>query len=216
MRWAAAGRAPVAHHGLQRSGTNYLLQCLLSLRVPVVNMAEPSGRLPWHKHFRWQHDKRSIPSFIRRQYGNELIVDDVAGLNVAAGYPPETRHLVIRKDETDWLVSILNWSLYCGWVESKEAGLCVMPALLADHRAYHQFWQRLADREPERVRILDLARVAGCPEDLCEALAALDIAFHDHGFTAIFEEVPKSPKGRARPVTAHDVAMALSSAAERP
>lgn len=197
MRGAATGRAPVAHHGLQRSGTNYLLQCLVSLRVPVVNMAEPSGCLPWHKHFRWQHDKQTIPSFIRRQYGNELIVDDVAGLNAAAGYPPETRHLVIRKDETDWLVSILNWSLYCGWVENKEAGLCAIPALLADHRAYHQFWQRLADREPERVRILDLA-------------------FHDHGFTGIFEEVPKSPPGRARPVVAHDVAMALSSAAEKP
>lgn len=204
-RCMAQGRALVAHHGIQRSGTNYLLQCLLSLRVPVLNAAEPAGSVPCHKHFRWQRDKRTIPGFIRHQYHNDVSVDSVARLNVAAGYPPDTRHLVIRKDEAAWLVSILNWGLRCGWFASKKAGLAELPALAADYRAYCGFWQRLAEQEPERVQIVDLAELIEEPRRLLVALRALGLGFDDRGFTGVFDEVPKSPKARPRPVTAEDI-----------
>jgi hypothetical protein len=204
-RCAAAGRTLVAHHGVQRSGTNYLLQCLLSLRVPVLNASEPAGSVPCHKHFRWQRDKRTIPGFIRRQYHNDLSVDSVVGLDAAAGYPPDTRHLVIRKDEAAWLVSILNWGLRCGWFASKKAGLAEVPALMADYRAYYDFWQSLAEQEPERVQIVDLAELIEEPRRLFVALRALDLVFDDRGFTGVFDEVPKSPKSRPRPVTAEDI-----------
>lgn len=215
-RCAAAGHVLVAHHGIQRSGTNYLLQCLLCLRVPVVNTVEPAGTMPCHKHFRWQRDKQTIPGFIRHQYGNELAVDCVAGLNAAAGYPPGTRHLVIRKEEAIWLASILNWGLRCGWFASKEAGFAEVPVLLADYRAYNRFWQGLAAREPGRVQILDLAGLAEEPRRLCAALKALDLVFDDRGFTGVFEEVPKSPKGRPRPVTAQDIEAVYRALEESP
>ncbi|WP_445679260.1 hypothetical protein [Radicibacter daui] len=204
----------VAHHGIQRSGTNYLLQCLLSLRVPVINAAEPAGTVPRHKHFRWQREKETIPGFIRHQYNNELGVDCVAGLNAAAGYPAGTRHLVIRKQEAAWLASILNWGLRCGWFANKKAGLAEAPALLADYRAYNHFWQLLADREPEQVQIVDLEELVEEPRRLLSVLRNVGVAFDERGFTGVFDEVPKSPRGRLRPVTAEDIEAVYRDAKE--
>ena len=100
----------VAHHGLQRSGTNYLNKCLTKLKIYSLNSFDEFRSSPRHKHFRWYPDKASIPSFLVDQYGNSCNADDLPQLNRVCRYPRFAKHLVVYKNKKEWLVSVLNFN----------------------------------------------------------------------------------------------------------
>ena len=47
----------IAHHGIERSGTNFLRACLLESGVKLINKFDPKEGTPGHKHFRWYKNK---------------------------------------------------------------------------------------------------------------------------------------------------------------
>lgn len=205
-RAVARGQTVVAHHGIQRSGSNYLLMCLRSLRVPVINSIDPDRSKPSHKHFRWQADKSTILEQIRDEYGNDLVASSLSEIEAFARYPARCRHIVIRKDEAGWLKSIMNWGLSCQWFADKSEAMQAAPELLADFRAYYGVWQSLADENPDTVRVLRFEDVIAQPRLLAETLEALDVPFDAQNFSGRFDEVPRSPKTRQQIVSAADIA----------
>lgn len=151
------GGPSLAHHGIQRSGTNYLLKSLRVLGCLPLNMFDPARDQPQHKHFRWQSDKSSIT--LERRFVNTVMVDGLAALDRVAGYPAETRHLVMQKRLDDWCISIVNWGLFCGWWPDVNAALADRDRIFEEYHYYHVFWHCVADQAPDRVAILDLDRV---------------------------------------------------------
>jgi hypothetical protein len=88
----------VAHHGLQRAGTNFLLLSLKKIGLRVINEYDPERNDPTHKHFRWYEEKKKIPPQISHQYSNNLTVQNISDLNQICRYPKDTRHIVIQKN----------------------------------------------------------------------------------------------------------------------
>ena len=88
----------VAHHGIQRSGTNDLNSCLQSLGIYPLNAFDPARNNPRHKHFRWQEDKSTILPMDER-YQNNVTVPNIDRLNRRAGYPEGCRQIVINVDD---------------------------------------------------------------------------------------------------------------------
>ena len=214
MAWAAlSGRRVVAHHGIQRSATNYLLQCLKSLEVPVANAIDPARDQPRHKHFRWSRKKGAIPPFIRHQFGNTIYVESVEELNAAASYPHWVRHVVVRKDRRKWLKSILNWGLKCDWFADKEEALGSAAALLADYDAYYGFWEEIERRAPDQVALLPFEKLVANPMVLKDVLDGLGVPYNETGYTGVFDEVPMSPKERPTVVLQEDVDRLLDAGA---
>ncbi|AHM03748.1 hypothetical protein roselon_01360 [Roseibacterium elongatum DSM 19469] len=82
------------HHGLQRSGTNYLLLSLLRLGTPVLNYRDPARNDPRHKHCRWQSDKSTLIAPIARQYGNDFAPETIDALDAICRVPKGTAHVV--------------------------------------------------------------------------------------------------------------------------
>lgn len=218
IRWRGrvSGRTPLAHHGLQRSGTNHLNVCLARLGARPLNAFDPARDHPSHKHFRWQADKSTIAPAYRHQYGNDARADDVETLDRRAGFPPGCRHLVIVKPLEPWLASMCNWGLGCGWFDSKDQALAALPDLAADHAAFHAFWERLAASRPERVAILDSAELQTGLECLTKALTQLGVGFDvPAGFDGRVREVPMSPSRRAQLVSVDEVRNARASRERR-
>ena len=56
----------IAHHGIERSGTNYLRAILIILKINLINQFDPAENHPTHKHFRWYTDKSLIPNLCLR------------------------------------------------------------------------------------------------------------------------------------------------------
>ena len=206
LRGRLAGRTPLVHHGLQRSGTNHLNLCLARLGARPLNSFDPARDHPSHKHFRWQQDKSTIATVYRRQYGNDEVADEVETLDRLAGFPPGCRHLVIVKALEPWLASMCNWGLGCGWFDSKDQALAALPELAADHAGFHAFWERLAASRPDRVAIIDSADLQTGLECLTKALTQLGVGFHvPAGFDGRVREVPMSPRRRAQLVSVDEV-----------
>ena len=63
----------LAHHGIERSGTNYLRSCLIFLKIDLINEFDGSANNPQHKHFRWYQDKSLIPSFRSHLLNNIML-----------------------------------------------------------------------------------------------------------------------------------------------
>ncbi|MDF0599521.1 hypothetical protein P1J78_02145 [Psychromarinibacter sp. C21-152] len=208
------GSAPLALHGIQRSGTNYADACLRRMRVRPVNQVVPLPRDdPRHKHFRWYADKSAIPAFLRRQFDNDLVVTDVEHLNRAARYRPDCAHVVMQKDRTAWLASACNWGLRMGWFPPEpEAALAELGPLVRDYEAYYAFWSDLAARFPDRVAVLELDALASDLGVLTEALDRLGVRYRrPPGFDGRIEEVPQSPADRARRITPEQVRARLEA-----
>ena len=99
----------IAHHGLQRNGTNFLLHALRHLDVDVINEFDKKRNKPQHKHFRWYSSKENIPEQIYAEYFNSLIAENVHEVNALCNFPRDTKHIVIYKEENSSIVSVLNW-----------------------------------------------------------------------------------------------------------
>lgn len=185
----------LAHHGLQRSGTNYLNQYLLRLKVYPLNSFDEKRSSPRHKHCRWYSDKRQIPSFLAAQYGNDFIVKNLTELNRICGYPSSAAHLVVYKEKRDWLVSILNWSWKCGWFAERRYALDAVRELSSDYDSYIAFWHHLSASYPRTVRLFTLNEVLANPSAMLSILDSIGIKV-ECNFDGNFSELPQSPKDR--------------------
>lgn len=131
-------RCVFSHHGIQRSGTNYVNEVLKIAGVGIINSNDPQRNNPCHKHFRWQHDKSSI--VLDGNYQNQLIANDISDVNSFCGYNQYMRHLVIYRDPESWLPSIYSWGCESGWVREGESVNDFMVRALEEWVAYYSFW----------------------------------------------------------------------------
>lgn len=203
---ARLGRRPmVMHHGLQRSGTNFLLLALVTYGVPVINYRDPARNNPRHKHFRWQPDKQTIPGFIADQYGNTLNATGPEQLRAICGLSDHAVSVVIRKRREEWLKSICNWGLRCGWFDDVSDALANLPTLVEDWHAFHGFWDALSESEPGRVAVLGYDEIVSDPNVLVEGLRRVGVVVRNPDAPIGFAEVPQSPQDRRQLVTLEDI-----------
>lgn len=194
----------LAHSGIQRSGTNFLLVCLKRYKIRVINRHDPERNEPGHKHFRWYQNKSLIPSEISHQHGNCIRVDNIDDLNKACNYPLDTKHIVIFKERSSSLVSILNWGLRTNWFGSKDEAISAAERFLIDIDEYYKFWIDLSEAHPEFVVLISY-------ESVVKDSAVLNDSLHRLGFEVIqadlsVSEVPQSPKNRKAIITYDDIA----------
>ncbi|MDY6921020.1 MAG: hypothetical protein SV765_12520 [Pseudomonadota bacterium] len=194
----------LAHHGMQRNGTNFLLLALKQMDIDVINEFDPQRNQPQHKHFRWYRNKDRIPDYIKHDYHNTLTVNSVDELNGLCGYPADTRHIVIQKRREDAVVSVANWGLRCQWFASKQDALENMPVIARDYDAYYDFWSGLAAAEPARVALVRFEALIEDTQSLTSALGRLGYSVGPEHQRLQFDEVPQSPKNRAKQITAAD------------
>lgn len=162
----------VAHHGMQRSGTNYLCSILVEAGARVVNEVDPVRSSARHKHCRWQDDKLTIS--MDPAYRNEFHVESVADLNRVAGYQANTRHVLIFKQPDLWLASIRRWALRSGWLSTDDSELRWTQAArewLVEWDAYHTKWFSLADQAPDEVLIVNWQRLVAHRSEAPPAIA---------------------------------------------
>lgn len=194
----------LAHHGIQRSGTNFLLVCLQKYKIRVINRHDSERNEPGHKHFRWYQNKSLIPSEISNQYGNSIQVNNIDDLNKACNYPLDTRHVVIFKERSSSLASILNWGLRVNWFGSKDEAISAAERFLNDIDEYYKFWIDLSEAHPEFVQLISY-------DSVVKDSAVLNDALHSLGFEVkqadlSVDEVSQSPKNRKVIITYDDIA----------
>jgi hypothetical protein len=193
----------IAHHGIQRSGTNFLLMCLKRYGLNVINRHDPERNNPAHKHFRWYHDKSIIPSEIHYQYYNSTIVNNVRDLNRTCNFPFDTRHIIIFKERHASLVSILNWGLRVNWFDTKLEAISVANKYLNDIDAYNKFWAELSVMSPKYVQLVRYEDVMNDNTILSDALFRL--GFMVNPIDLSIAEVPHSPRYRKAKITYDDI-----------
>ena len=66
----------IAHHGIERSGTNFLRAILIKLKINLINQFDPAENHPTHKHFRWYKDKSLIPN-LKKKLFNDIIAKNI-------------------------------------------------------------------------------------------------------------------------------------------
>jgi hypothetical protein len=196
----------IAHHGLQRSGTNYLNECLWRIGIPPLNSFDEDRDSPRHKHCRWYPEKSIVPSFLQEQYGNDYVVKSIFELNQAAGYPLDTVHVVIYKEKVKWIVSALNWGFRCNWFRDQGHGLEGIKELERDYDAYLSFWSSLEAESPGLVAIAQQESVSGDPIVLRQILSRVGIDVNTEKFDGKIDVVPQSPRGREAMFCEADIA----------
>lgn len=186
-----------AHHGIQRSGTNYLLRILTDLKLWPLNAFDPQRTNPKHKHFRWQSDKSSIK--MHDFYKNDITPSDLNALNSIAGYPRAAKHLVIYKPPEPWLASIVNWGIACGWHHSVEeaANSGKLMDALGEYDAYYRFWQEIAEANRNRAVMLCYDDVFERPLLVADALDALGIKYNSRHLPRNLGRYPEIKMSRA-------------------
>jgi hypothetical protein len=198
VRWNPRATPPrVAHHGLQRSGTNVLRAALTDLGVTPLNAYDGARDAPSHKHFRWQADQSSI--VMDAAFVNDVVADDLDAVDRLAGYPAGTRHVVVYKRVTPWARSIINWGLRCGWWTDLDAAVAALPGSLGEYDAYNEFWQRMERDRPGECRLVEHPSVAADPHVLLGALDDLGVpvdARRRARFTGVHRTVAQSPADR--------------------
>jgi hypothetical protein len=204
VRWNPRATPPrVAHHGLQRSGTNVLRTALSDLGVTPLNAYDRPRNHPQHKHFRWQADASTIvmdPAFL-----NDVVAGDLDAVDRLAGYPAGTRHVVVYKPATPWARSIINWGLRCGWWADLDAAVAALPGALGEYDAYNEFWQRMERDRPGECRLVEHPSVATEAQVLLGALDDLGVpvdARRRERFTGVHRTVAQSPADRTDVVDA--------------
>lgn len=164
-------KGQVAHHGIQRSGTNFLSVLLRNNKVHVLNSVDPKRNSPNHKHFRWQDDKSTI--LMDARYANSVVVDSIDQVDKLCGYPEQIVHFVIFKPPHTWLPSIERWAVRCGWIPRSAAIFSEADDRpLADHHiaylrewdSYYLKWHSFQKAAPHRVVLLNYEELIGDQE----------------------------------------------------
>lgn len=205
----------VAHHGIERSGTNYISRCLEELSLTPVNKYNSPEDRPTHKHFRWQPNKDTIvPPFSSSCWShyNELRVSSIHSLNKLAGYPVRTRHIVVKKELNSWLISILNYGLNVKWFLSEEDALSTIDIVKVDYKSYYDFWQLMERDFPSFVTVMHYENILKNPSLILPAIKQLGLRpKNENSFVGRFEEVYMSPMNRKIYLTIEDIRPYLNS-----
>lgn len=203
------GKRRVLCHGLQRSGTNYLLLWLHWNGVAVINGVDPRRDDPRHKHCRWQHDKSTLIEPIRADYGNSFTVNDIDEMDAICDLSDRPVHIVLSKERIPWLASIANWGLNVGWFDQKSMSLSALGCLATDYDAYTAFWQAMAAQHEDRVMLITYNELMEETGKLQARLETYGLASHGGDEDFSVNEVPRSPTNRAVVVNESDVISAL-------
>jgi hypothetical protein len=156
----------------------------------VINRHDPERNEPGHKHFRWYQNKSLIPSEISHQYANSIKIDNIDALNKACNYPLDTRHIVIFKERSSSLVSILNWGLRVNWFGSKDEAISAAERFFNDINEYYKFWIELSEAHPEFVQLVSYESVVKDSAVLKESLHRLGFEVKQTDLSV--DEVPQS------------------------
>ena len=148
----------IAHHGLQRNGTNFLLKSLEKNRLRIINgnsheYFDKIKFTPGHKHFRWYKKKELIPKQIGKFYKNNINVTDIFQLNKVSCFPMNTKHIVIYKKIDRSVLSMINWFLRRG-VCDKHQAINAIPALKIDYQNYLNFWKNMTIKNEKMVSLI--------------------------------------------------------------
>lgn len=200
-----SGKISLAHHGLQRSGTNYLNECLWRFGNPPLNSFDEIRSSPRHKHCRWYANKKQIPSFLKNQYGNDFQVNSINELNKSANYPLNTVHLVIKKEIYSWLASIINWGIKCKWFTDKDNAMNNLDQLIFDYKNYYNFWHNFEKQFPAQVSVLSLEKINHNFNLLVNQQIKLGLNVKNKDFKGNLEYVNMSPPDRNKIVSRDDV-----------
>ena len=195
----------IAHHGIQRSGTNYLLGCLDQLGLFVANRFNPERDDPSHKHFRWYRDKSQIPVVLQDSFGNDQMADTIEDVNRQAGFSTATKHIVIKKEHSPAVKSLLNWGLRCGWFNSREEALASAEDISDDYRAYSSFWSRMQKNHPGQVAVIHYEDLVKDAQILVRGLKNLGVPTSFPAQQFRFSEVNMSPTDRVEQITLGDI-----------
>jgi hypothetical protein len=193
----------LAHHVIQRSGTNFLLALLNKHNLRIINRHNTERHKPGHKHFRWYEDKSLIPKEIFKQYCNNCHVFNIQQLNNACNFPSDTKHIVIYKKDSASLVSLLNWGLRVKWFNSKEEAVSSADRFLKDIREYYKFWISLSKTDPQKVQLISYEHLVKDNTVLKQKL--IDLAFNVEHAELTIDEVPQSPLSRRHVISFKDV-----------
>lgn len=149
-----SGQYPIVIQGIQRSGTNYLTEVLMSFEYRVLNRIDPKRNNPCHKHCRWQNDKTTI--VMDDRYQNNCYASSICQINAICGYPESQKHIVIFRSPDKWLSSIYQWGLQNFWFNDKKEFFDrnLHKTYLQEWDAYYAFWQSMTSQDPEQVLIV--------------------------------------------------------------
>ena len=198
----------MAHHGIQRSGTNYLNEWLKLSGCRVINTYDPKRNDPRHKHFRWQDDKDKI--VLDKNYKNDVRVSSIAELNSICGYSAGTKHVVIYRNPKYWLNGIYLWGVRSGWITEsldREEVYIFLKGATEEWLEYYHFWYKIQRKDPECVCIIPHSTVInnnGCGLGLLVDFLGLNLGVAD----VKIESVSKS-RGGVSEVDPDMVSMAL-------
>ena len=99
----------IAHHGLERNGTNFLRACCVAVGARPINFTDPEPGKATYKHYRWHLDKTNISKALVQCIVHEHSASSADHLNAIAAYTPHTGHLVIQKSKVQALASMYNY-----------------------------------------------------------------------------------------------------------
>lgn len=153
------GIYPIAHQGIQRSGTNFFCSLLNAADYRIVNRIDPPRGNPRHKHHRWQEDKSTIVMDAR--YSTKYAAKTLQDVNKICDYPDDMRHLVLFRHPRGWIDSIYRWGKKNGWFtnETEFFDRTLYQAYLNEWHGFYSSWERFSQTAPDQVMFV-------CYEDL--------------------------------------------------
>ena len=164
----------IAHHGIERSGTNYLRAILIILKINLINQFDPAENHPTHKHFRWYTDKSLIPN-LKKSLINDLTANNISDVNKLCKYFPSTNHIIIRKKTISGVTSIANYFYNFKLLQDKKELKNNIHVIYNDYIAYYDFWQKIYEQNPSRVQIIFYEDLIKSSEVLINALNVIGI-----------------------------------------
>jgi len=200
----------IAHHGLERNGTNFLRACCVAVGARPINFTDPQPGNPTHKHYRWYSDKTNISKILVEGVAHEHSASSTDDLNAIAAYPPHTGHLVIQKSKVQALASMYNYCHRKRWITSEEDIKSVILCLNEDYDSYYNFWANMEIKEPGRVSIVDYLALTNDPHILEVALQKLGIRSAHYPKRFYFSNLEMSPQTREIYISAEEVSRILN------
>ena len=140
-----------------------------------------------------------------------MIAENVHELNALCNFPPDTKHIVIYKEENSSLVSLLNWGMRVGWFNSKQDALNASYLYKLDYKLYYSFWKKLANHNPDYVQLLSFEKLIESNDEIADILKNLDIKFNIKDLNLSFKELPQSPRSRKNIIAISDIEKLVKS-----
>lgn len=166
------GRYPIVHHGIQRSGTNFLCSVLEAGDYKVLNKIDPRQDNLRHKHARWQVDKSTIAMDAR--YVTSHTAEHIDQVNALCGYQSDQKHVVLFREPRSWINAIYRWGLDNGWFASTEAfwEKSLHEAYLEEWHSYYAAWEMMALSSPDQVLLVSFEDLRADPTFTLERINA--------------------------------------------